>query len=377
MDITDIIGYPGKPKPGSISGYPSNMSAVVPKPVNRNAVINNNPRTGDAGLSQAIAFQNSQNQQQPTGGGPGPAPKRLSPDSLYVDPSAAYKPTLDYLALESKNARNRYATNKADITNIFGSLTSLTAEDSARIKEQFTKTIAEQQAGVAARTAEARAGAAAGLEQAAATGAERGAGPGMAINPLSVATEEGVARSNEYQTTWEALQNANQMQAQADLSARGAGYGQQQLGAVRQLSNQLEDRLLEIGGNTAKVKSDIAQAKFQQQKEIAGVKYQNSERAYAAWQQRAAAAASKPNYGNDMFGLQARINNDLGDQGYGAVQSGVANAYTQAYGELNKNNAPGAKPIEPSKAQVLAAWSQTGDPRLTPYVSSYAGMIYK
>jgi hypothetical protein len=193
--------------------------------------------------------------------------------SLYVDPTPAYQPALNYLATQTKAANDRYKVNKENISNIFGDLAGLAAKDSVRIRDQFTKSIANQQMGLSNRTAEVRSATAAGEAQMAATGAERGEGPAMVNNPVAVAAEQGIARSNEYQTTWQALQEANQQQAQTDISARGAGYGQQQVGAIQQLAQGLEDRLVQLAGNTAQVQSDIAQAKIAGQQQVAQANY--------------------------------------------------------------------------------------------------------
>lgn len=311
-----------------------------------------------------------------TGGGTGGGTKYMTPDQMYVDPTAAYQPVLDYLKQQEQAARDRYAVNNANIKNIFSSLTGLTAADSARITKQFTDSLTASKADLAARTAEARAGAAAGTKQAAATGAERGAGPAMAVNPVQVAAEEGIARSNEYATTWQALQNANQQQAQADISARGAGYGQQEVGAIQQLAQNLEDKLLALGGNTAQVQSDIAQAKFGQQVDIQKTKFQLSEQAKQAAAARAAAASKAPSYSKDSYGLSKRIS-DAGLD-YGSVASGLSNAYSAVYDELNPNaGMPGAKQIEPSKAQVMQAWTKLGgNPKEAPYVNQLADLWY-
>jgi hypothetical protein len=196
-----------------------------------------------------------------------------SAQMLYVDPAPAYAPILSYLNQQASSASDRYKINKESIKNIFGDLASIAEKDAVRIEDQFKRSIAEQQQSLAARTAEARTAQSAGEAQAAETATERGAGPEMAGSPTATATEEGIARSNEYATTWQALQNATQQQMQADISARGAGYGQQEVGAIQQLAQSLEDRLLAIGGNTAQVQADIAAARISGQQQVAQASY--------------------------------------------------------------------------------------------------------
>lgn len=196
-----------------------------------------------------------------------------SAQMLYVDPTPAFAPVLSYLNQQASAASDRYKINKESIKNIFGDLASIAEKDAVRIEDQFKRSIAQQQQDLATRTAEARTAQSAGEAQAAETATERGAGPEMAGSPTATATEEGIARSNEYATTWQALQNATQQQMQADISARGAGYGQQEVGAIQQLAQSLEDRLLAIGGNTAQVQADIAAAKIAGQQQVAQASY--------------------------------------------------------------------------------------------------------
>jgi hypothetical protein len=261
-----------------------------------------------------------------------------------------YSPVTNYLAQQETAAKDRYATNAANIKNIFSSLTGLTAQDSARITKQFTDSLTASKADLAARTAEARAGSAAGTQQAAATGAERGGGDAMAVNPVQVAAEEGIARSNEYATTWQALQAANQQQAQADISARGAGYGQQQVGAIQQLAQNLEDKLLAIGGNTAQVQSDIAQAKFGQETNIAQANYAEAVAARDA-AQRAAAAASRPTA--DKTPAIDQIRQQLGPR-FDGLLNGLTDAYAEAYTRQNPKGS--TKVTKPTASDVMAIW---------------------
>jgi hypothetical protein len=287
----------------SASGYKS-VPSMVAKQTGATPKVLANPVTPTPTTTKPTATPTP----TPTpAGGVGNLPANTAVDtgpnaeSLYIDPTSAYQPLLDYLSTQTQAAKDRYAQNKQSISNIFGDLTRLTGEDSARITKQFTDSITSQQMNLATRTAEARAGAAAGTEQAVATGAERGEGPAMNLNPVQVAAEEGIGRSNEYATTWQALQNANQQQAMADISARGAGYGQQEVGAITQLAQNLEDKLLAIGGNTAEVQSDIAKAKLAGQQTVANAKYET-----AVGEQSAAAKAA-----SDLAAQQAKYNYDL------------------------------------------------------------------
>lgn len=285
-----------------------------------------------------------------TGMGRPAAQKPLSELLRVPGIDAIYQPVVNYLGQQETAAKDRYAVNNANVKNIFSALTGLTAQDSARITKQFTDSLTASKADLAMRTAEARQGAAAGTAQAAATGAERGSGDAMAVNPVQVAAEEGIARSNEYATTWQALQGANQQQAQADLSARGAGYGQQEVGAIQQLAQGLEDRLLAIGGNTAQVQSDIAQAKFGQETNIAQANYAEAIAARDA-AQRAAAAASRP--AADNTPAIDKIRQQLGSR-FDGLLNGLTDAYAEAYTRQNPKGS--TKITKPNASDVMAIW---------------------
>lgn len=304
-----------------------------------------------------------------TGGAP-KAQKPLSELLRVPGIDAIYSPVTDFLAQQETAAKDRYAVNNANIKNIFSALTGLTAQDSARITKQFTDSLTASKANLAARTAEARAGAAAGTEQAMATGAERGGGDAMAVNPVSVAAEEGIARSNEYATTWQALQAANEQQAQADISARGAGYGQQEVGAIQQLAQNLEDKLLAIGGNTAQVQSDIAQAKFGQETNIAQANYAEAVAARNAAAQ-AAASASKA---VDNTPAIDKIRQQLGPR-FDGLMNGLTNAYAEAYTRQNPTGS--TKVTKPNASDVMAIWvGQGGGTDVLNEANTVARLLY-
>lgn len=293
--------------------------------------------------------------------------------SLYVDPTPAYAPVLDFLKQQEAAAKTRYAENKADIKTIFGALSDVAVKDQARINEQFTKSITQQQMDLAARTAEARTGAAAGVAQAQATGAERGGGPAMATSPVQTAAETGIARSNEYQTTWEALQNANKQQAIVDTQTRQAGYGQQEIGAVRQLAQNLEDKLLAIGGNTAQVQSDIAKAKIGATQTVANANYSEIQAQRAAAARAAAsasAAANKPKtYPKTLAGMTSYIN-DI------APSAKDANAFMDSLATTESDAVAGNK----TPGQAYQMWLATHNTYPTEYktkAKEYFNYYYK
>lgn len=301
-------------------------------------------------------------------------------DMLYADPTAQYKPALDYLTQQETASKERYAKNKASLESIFGALSDVSAKDAARINQQFTDSITQQQQALAARTAEARAGSAAGVAQAQATGAERGMGPGMAVNPIQTATEEGVARSNEYQTTWEGLMKANQAQAGIDASNRQTGYGFQQAQALQDLQNSLEDRLLALSGDKAQVQADIAQAKYAAQQQVREAKYNEAlAAAERARQAAAAAASSKSNYASGVAGIQQKAS-EVGVN-FDSLRKGLDSAYNSAWAALNPDGGATRAVKSPTKADVLAAWNSmnpnSGGNRSVALATELAGLLYK
>lgn len=324
-------------------------------------------------------------------------------ESLYIDPTSAYKPTLDLLNQQKAQANARYEANAADIKNIFGNLSTVGAADAARIKEQFVNTIAEQQAGLAARTAEARANQAAGEAQQAITAGERGNGPAMNVNPTATAREQGIAQSNAYQTVWEALQNANQLQAQNDISARTAGYGQQQVEAVSRLKTNLEDVLNQLSGRQADVQSQLAQAKIGGKQNVAQAKYQENQ-TLAAEGRAAARDEAARIAAEDANPTAAVVERHMKEAGIGNQYAGLVNfaqqAYNVAYNQLNPeptqtqiDTGTVPKIVRPTPADIKAAWTalaaqgrQTSTseaftkrwygPSILPYMHQYIDAVY-
>lgn len=207
------------------------------------------------------------------GKGVGPIQPSRQAQSLYVDPTPMYQPAMDFINQQMGAANQRYAANQADIKSIFGNLSTVRAADKLKIQEQFTKSIADQQLSLANRTAEARAGSQAGAEQLAVTAGERGSGPMPASTPVQQAAEEGIARSNEYQQTWEALQNVMSQQAQNDVRAAVQGYDYQQASALEQLRNNLEQRLAGLEGQRVDIQSQLAGAQIAGQQGVMQANY--------------------------------------------------------------------------------------------------------
>jgi hypothetical protein len=288
--------------------------------------------------------------------------------------ASVYSPLQDLLKMQQANASKRYEQNKADITSIFGALSSLTAEDTARINKQFTDSITKQQTDYATRVAEQKTEAAAGTAQAAATGAERGTGPAMNTSPVQQAADAANANANAALTNWQGLMQATQAQTVKDAETRGAGYTQQKLGSLAQLSKNFEDTLAQFAGQDAQLKSQMAQSKLDQQAAMANNDF---EAAQAANKQTAALQLQDlKNQGlMDVATLKAKVALARGtgsstpslkgvealmakaaatDVDFIGVQSSVQDAYNTAYEQKNPDKTKAGK--APTVQEVKAAW---------------------
>ena len=315
----------------------------------------------------------------------GATDSRFTADMLYQDPSQVYQPLIDLYNQQKLDLQDRYGQNAADIKNIFGNLTTIRSADKAKIAQQFKTSIEQQQQALAARTAEARAGVAAGQQGAATAAGELGtAGQPAPTDSLTAqAAEQGIADANAYQTTWGNLQNVMSNQAQSDVQNAIQGYDYQQVAAMEALRNNLEDRLAAIQGNMAGTQSDLAQAQLTGKQNVLNAKYAEQQAKDAAAAKAAnaaiAAAAKKPSYSKDMFGLQQQA--EANGVPFNDIQSSINDAYASAYAALNP--AGSTKKVSPKKADVLNAWNaiNAGSPqrsaKLAPYVTAYAGYTYK
>lgn len=212
--------------------------------------------------------------------------------SLYVDPTPAFQPSLNFIGQQRDQANERYAQNKADIANIFGQLTTVNQESQARVEKQFTESITNQQMATAQRVAEARLGAQQTQQSALQAMNERGGGPvgNLAASPVAVEAERGIGRQNALQTLFEGQQGAIKQQTIQNLVAAQRGYGQQQLQAQAGLNRSLEDVLLGLSGQEAGIRSNLAAAKIEGQRTVRQANYQEVLQAKADAEARRLAA---------------------------------------------------------------------------------------
>ena len=294
--------------------------------------------------------------------------------------ATVYSPLQELLSKQQTAAENRYADNQANIKSIFGALSSLSAQDAARIDKQFTTSIAKQQTDLANRVAEQRAATAAGTEQAVATGAERGTGPAMATNAIGVAAEQGIGQANAAQQNWEGLMGAQQTQAGLDATARGTGYKQQELGAMDTLRRGFEDTLSQFDAKAADLESQIAQSKLAQQQALAagdvaaaqaeakiqadldiqklkneGAMNVATLRAQTQLATRSSGGASSST--TKLKGVEAvQAKSVAAGIPFDQLQNGVNEAYQIAYQLVNPEGS--TKVTQPSKAIIQGTWNR-------------------
>lgn len=212
--------------------------------------------------------------------------------SLYVDPTPAFQPALQFIGQQRDQANERYAQNKADIANIFGQLTTVNQESQARVNKQFAESITNQQMATAQRVAEARLGAQQTQESAIKAMDERGGGPvgNLAASPVAVEAERGIGRQNALQALFAGQQGAIQQQTIQNLVSAQRGYGQQRLSAEAGLNRSLEDVLLGLSGQEAGIRGDLAGAKIQGRQTVRQANYQEILQAKAEAEARRLAA---------------------------------------------------------------------------------------
>lgn len=336
----------------------------------------------------------------------GIAPIQGAPDFGATDPTYSvkdvYAPLQDLLAKQQATASANYATNSANLKNIFGALTGISAADTKRINDQFASSITKQQADLATRTAEQRAAQAAGAAQATATGAERGNGPALVGSPTATATNQAIGQSNAIQQNWEGLMGAQQANAITDITNRGAGYGQQQVSALQQLTKNYNEQLAGLDQQAANLDSQIAQANIAKQQAIASNNFEAAQQAtdlanklavakmaadarvnaaqIAAAARKASGSGTKAAKVPASEQIKARADK-LGPTVFQQIQTSAADAYNSAYATLNPNpNSALSKIKMPTAADVKAAWQAAHRGKatsVTPLANDYIDSAYK
>lgn len=194
---------------------------------------------------------------------------------LYVDPTPAFQPAIDFIGGQRTQANERYAQNKADIANIFGNLTQVNRESQERVRQQFETSIADQAMNTAQRMAQARMGAEQTQQSAIQAMDERGGGPmgNLMASPAAVASERAIGDIGAYGQIWQGQQGAIQQQTQQDLQAGLRSLGQQEVMATQQLQRSLSDTLNQLSGQEAGIMSELAGAVIGGKSRVAEANY--------------------------------------------------------------------------------------------------------
>lgn len=297
---------------------------------------------------------------------------------LYVDPTPAYQPALKFIEQQRTQANERYAQNKADISNLFGQLTQVNKDSQARVNQQFTESIANQQMQTANRIAEARLGAQQTQESALRAADERGGGPmgNLAASPVAVEAERGIARQGALQEIFAGQQGSIQQQTLQNLLAAQQGYGQQQLQAEQGLGRSLEDVLLGLSGQEVGVRGDLAAAKLSGRQAVKQANYEEiltKQAQDAAARQAAAAALNQPKqYSSGATGVFERIADQAGEGSAVNFSKSISDILTGATGGVGpvKGKTPN------SLSDAMAKWAKA-NPELAPYYQGYAQQVFE
>jgi hypothetical protein len=333
----------------------------------------------------------------------------------FVDPMAsinasidsAYSPVMDFLKSQATAAQDRFGQNKADITNLFGTLSTVRAADIPKIQQQYATSIQQQQDAVAQRMALQNVQTQQGAQGAATAGAELG-GADMPAPTNSLSAQAGTAANtdaNAYQTTWNALQQVMSAQDQQNVRNAQYGYDAQQSSALLQMQRSLEDRLAQINGDIAGTQSQIAQSKMgaassaaEMAQESANLVAKNQTAtdvaniganarmtaAQIAANARTSAAKSKgapktpapkpKTYASNVSGWTQKIIDSGGTQSnITSIRNQVQKAYDAAKAVLVKAGTTGA----PTKTQIINQWNRIyGNKTWSGPVSDYISSGY-
>jgi hypothetical protein len=313
---------------------------------------------------------------------------------LYVDPTPAFQPALDFIGGQRTQANERYSQNKADIANIFGNLTQVNKESQNRVQQQFETSIADQQMNTAQRMAQARMGAEQTQASAIRAMDERGGGPMSNLNasPAAVASERAIGDIGRFSTIFEGQQRAIQGQTQQDLQAGLRSLGQQEVQSNMQLKQSLENTLNQLSGQEAGIRGELAGAIVGAQGQVAQANYNEILAKRAADEARRLAAVRGAydvqqaeidaarqieiaringqnrvvNYPQDSAGVTQFIRNEGGTDrdianfwgtidGVNVGQAANSQDAFQMWLEANTSTAPKGARIKPSSGQQAAA----------------------
>jgi hypothetical protein len=282
-------------------------------------------------------------------------PARPSDYKKYKDIYKAYEPVQQFQQKQNTAINDRYATNAADIKNLFGTLTTMREQDKIKIQEQFVNTLVAQQNMLAGRTAEVRQSTQAGVDAAQQAESELGGPAGGPVTSLTrQAAERGIAQSNVLSTIWQNQMGSQSMNTQAAIQNQIAGYGGQQANITKELGSKREGQLMQIQAQQVEIDQKIAQAKADYD---LAVKNNNAAAARDAANRAGQLALAKEQnrnqpktYSEDLLGWNQRVA-DMGGNPT-ALSSAIDDAYVVVKKKGKVNPSTQQRP-EPSRASVL------------------------
>ena len=285
-----------------------------------------------------------------------PAPATQPADyKKYKDIYNAFQPVQNFQQQQTTAVNDRYAKNAADITTLFGTLTTLREQDKVKIQEQFVNTLVAQQNMLAGRTAETRAQTTAGNEAANKAASELGGAPTGAItSQTNAAAERGIAQSNAISTIWQNQMASQNLNTQAAIQNQIAGYEGQGAILTKDLGVKRDAQLMQLQAQQTDIDQKLAQAKTDYD---LAVKNNNAAAARDAANRANTYAIAKmkntnqtTSYSNDLIGWNKRV----ADMGGNPAQysDDVDSAYSVAKKGMPKDINTGA-PKEPTNAAIL------------------------
>jgi hypothetical protein len=304
----------------------------------------------------------------------------------YKDIYNVYNPVQQLQNQQVNQVNDRYATNTADMKNLFGTLTTLRQADQVKITEQYAATIAAQQAMLSGRTEEAKQIQQQMMQNAAQAGSELGgpanAGTG-ATNPVNEIISRGVGQSNALATIWQNMMASQNMNNQASIQKQIAGYGGQEVQGISNLDRQRESSLLTLQGKQTDIDTNIAQSKKSFNDAEKARKEQAKQDALNRANQYAIAKLRTDNqnttYSNDAVGWTKKaFDAGFTETEVTALSNGADAAYNATKPTTTSVYGGGTSTKPPTKAAVLSTWKKQNkgyNARQLAMVTDYLDLI--
>jgi hypothetical protein len=291
-----------------------------------------------------------------------------------------YAPVQQMQQTQVGAVNDRYATNSADIKNLFGTLTTLREADKIKLQQQTADVLMQQQSDLASRTAEARMNSQSSAQSAQQASSELGGGPAAnTVNALAnQATTRGIAQSNNLGTIWQGMQGAQSLNNLQAIQGQQAAYGGKQADMMKQLDLKHSGELLQLQQQQTQIDQQIAQAKNDYNVAVAN---RNASAAQAALARNATLQAARiragatlgaakiaadsrtqqpKTYTNDASGWSSKANDAGKDPN--ALSSSLDAAFAKVGGSSTStmpgSTFPDPTAKKPTKQAILAQWKK-------------------